>query len=79
MLPGTGASLVLVTSRRHLSALEDLAAISLDTLPLAEAAGLLAQALKIFRRIGAAEAGDLTAELDAVRAVASQPPDAAPE
>ena len=33
LLPGAGRSLVLVTSRRHLSALEDAAAISLDTLP----------------------------------------------
>lgn len=38
LLPGTGGSLVLVTSRRHLSALEDAIAISLDTLPPAEAA-----------------------------------------
>ncbi len=41
LLPGTGGSLVLITSRRHLSALEDAAAISLDTLPPEEAAGLL--------------------------------------
>ncbi len=41
LLPGTGASLVLVTSRRHLSALEDAIAISLDTLPADEAAALL--------------------------------------
>jgi tetratricopeptide (TPR) repeat protein len=41
LLPGAGASLVLVTSRRHLSALEDLTAISLDTLPSDEAAALL--------------------------------------
>ena len=33
LLPGAGGSLVLVTSRRHLSALEDATAISLDTLP----------------------------------------------
>jgi hypothetical protein len=33
LLPGAGSSLVLVTSRRHLSALEDATAISLDTLP----------------------------------------------
>ena len=42
LLPGTGGSLVLVTSRRHLTALEDAAAISLDTLAPAEAAALLA-------------------------------------
>ena len=41
LLPGAGGSLVLVTSRRHLSALEDATAISLDTLPAEEAAALL--------------------------------------
>ena len=41
LLPGTGGSLVLVTSRRHLTALEDATAISLDTLPAVEAAALL--------------------------------------
>ncbi len=41
LLPGTGQSLVLVTSRRHLSALDEATAISLDTLAAEEAAGLL--------------------------------------
>jgi tetratricopeptide (TPR) repeat protein/transcriptional regulator with XRE-family HTH domain len=41
LLPAGGGSLVLVTSRRHLSALEGATAVSLDTLPAAEAAGLL--------------------------------------
>jgi tetratricopeptide (TPR) repeat protein/transcriptional regulator with XRE-family HTH domain len=41
LLPGTTGSLVLVTSRRHLTALDDAAAISLDTLPDGEAAVLL--------------------------------------
>jgi tetratricopeptide (TPR) repeat protein len=41
LLPGVGGSLVLVTSRRHLVALEDATAISLDSLPPAEAAVLL--------------------------------------
>ena len=41
LLPGTGASLVLVTSRRHLTTLEDARAVSLDTLPPPDAAGLL--------------------------------------
>jgi tetratricopeptide (TPR) repeat protein/transcriptional regulator with XRE-family HTH domain len=41
LLPGSGGSLVLVTSRRRLSALEDARTISLDTLPPGEAAGLL--------------------------------------
>jgi tetratricopeptide (TPR) repeat protein/transcriptional regulator with XRE-family HTH domain len=43
LLPGTGGSLVLITSRRHLTALEDAAAISLDTLTPGEAAALLAR------------------------------------
>jgi hypothetical protein len=41
LLPSSGRSLVLVTSRRHLSALDDATAISLDPLPPAEAAELL--------------------------------------
>jgi tetratricopeptide (TPR) repeat protein/transcriptional regulator with XRE-family HTH domain len=41
LLPGAGENLVLVTSRRHLSALNDAAAISLDTLPLDDATALL--------------------------------------
>ena len=41
LLPGTAGSLVLVTSRRHLTALEDATAISLDTLPPGEATSLL--------------------------------------
>ena len=41
LLPGVGGSLVLVTSRRHLSALEDATAVSLDTLPPGQAAALL--------------------------------------
>ena len=43
LLPGTAGSLVLVTSRRHLTALEDAAAISLETLAPGEAAALLAR------------------------------------
>jgi tetratricopeptide (TPR) repeat protein/transcriptional regulator with XRE-family HTH domain len=42
LLPGAGGNMVLITSRRHLSAL-DATAISLDTLPTEEAAGLLAR------------------------------------
>jgi tetratricopeptide (TPR) repeat protein/transcriptional regulator with XRE-family HTH domain len=41
LLPGSGNSMVLVTSRRHLSALDDATAISLDILPAADAATLL--------------------------------------
>ena len=41
LLPGTAGSLVLITSRRRLTALEDAAVISLDTLPPEEAADLM--------------------------------------
>ena len=41
LLPGTAGSLVLITSRRHLTALEDTQTISLDILPVDEAAELL--------------------------------------
>jgi len=41
LLPGSGSSLVLVTSRRRLSALEDATVINLDTLPPDQAAVLL--------------------------------------
>ena len=43
LLPGTPGSLVLITSRRGLAALEDAAVVSLDTLPPGEAAALLAR------------------------------------
>ena len=43
LLPGTAGSLVLITSRRRLAALEDAAVISLDTLAPDEAAALLAR------------------------------------
>jgi DNA-binding SARP family transcriptional activator len=43
LLPGTAGSLVLITSRRRLAALEDAAVISLDTLAPGEAAELLAR------------------------------------
>jgi tetratricopeptide (TPR) repeat protein/transcriptional regulator with XRE-family HTH domain len=43
LLPGTAGSLVLVTSRRRLTALDDAAVISLDTLSPGEAVALLAQ------------------------------------
>ena len=41
LLPGSGGSLVLITSRRRLSALEDATAVALDTLPPGQAAALL--------------------------------------
>ena len=43
LLPGTAGSLVIITSRRRLAALQDAAVISLDTLAPQEAAKLLAQ------------------------------------
>jgi class 3 adenylate cyclase/tetratricopeptide (TPR) repeat protein/DNA-binding XRE family transcriptional regulator len=43
LLPGSPSSLVLVTSRRRLAALEDAAVVSLDTLTPPEAAELLAR------------------------------------
>ena len=43
LLPGSACSLVLVTSRRRLTALQDATVISLDTLPPGEAAQLLAR------------------------------------
>jgi tetratricopeptide (TPR) repeat protein/transcriptional regulator with XRE-family HTH domain len=43
LLPGTSGALVLITSRRHLTALEDARVISLDTLPPGDAAALLAR------------------------------------
>ena len=43
LLPGTPGSLVLITSRRRLAALEDAAVVSLNTLAPGEAAGLLAR------------------------------------
>jgi tetratricopeptide (TPR) repeat protein/DNA-binding XRE family transcriptional regulator len=43
LLPGTSGSLVLITSRQRLTALEDSAVISLDTLSPAEAVALLAR------------------------------------
>jgi len=41
LLPGTGGNLVLVTSRRHLTALADAQVVSLDVLPPGDAAVLL--------------------------------------
>jgi tetratricopeptide (TPR) repeat protein/transcriptional regulator with XRE-family HTH domain len=41
LLPGAAGSLVLITSRRHLTALEDASSVSLDTMPPLEAAELL--------------------------------------
>lgn len=46
LLPGTAGSVVLVTSRRHLTALEDASAISLDIFNPREAAQLLVRLAK---------------------------------
>jgi tetratricopeptide (TPR) repeat protein len=43
LLPGAAGSLVLITSRTHLSALDDAEAVSLDVLPAEDAAVLLAR------------------------------------
>ena len=61
LLPGTPGSLVLVTSRRRLTALEDAAVITLDTLFPAEAATLLARlADRPGIRAGDAAVGQIT-------------------
>jgi tetratricopeptide (TPR) repeat protein/transcriptional regulator with XRE-family HTH domain len=60
LLPGSGGSLVLVTSRRHLSALEDATAVSLDTLPPGQAAALL---VRLAGRAGLSPAGPGVAEI----------------
>jgi tetratricopeptide (TPR) repeat protein/transcriptional regulator with XRE-family HTH domain len=61
LLPGTAGSLVLVTSRRRLTALQDAAVVSLDTLPPGEAAALLARlAARPGLRAGDAAAGEIT-------------------
>jgi class 3 adenylate cyclase/tetratricopeptide (TPR) repeat protein/transcriptional regulator with XRE-family HTH domain len=59
LLPGTAGSLVLVTSRRHLTALADAVAISLDSLAPGEAAGLLAR-LSGRTELGTGPAGEIT-------------------
>jgi tetratricopeptide (TPR) repeat protein/transcriptional regulator with XRE-family HTH domain len=61
LLPGTPGSLVLVTSRRRLAALEDATVISLDVLPPGEAAALLARlAARPGLRPGDAAVGEIT-------------------
>jgi len=61
LLPGTAGSLVLVTSRRRLAALEDAAQISLDTLSPEEAAILLARlAARPGMRAGDASVGEIS-------------------
>jgi len=61
LLPGTAGSLVLITSRRRLAALEDTAQISLDTLSPEEAATLLARlAARPGMRAGDTAVGQIT-------------------
>jgi tetratricopeptide (TPR) repeat protein/transcriptional regulator with XRE-family HTH domain len=61
LLPGTADSLVLVTSRRHLTALEDAQAISLDTLSPGEAAELLIRlAARPGLQVGDTTVGEIT-------------------
>ncbi len=61
LLPGTAGSLVLVTSRRRLTALQDATVISLDVLPAGEAAVLLARmAARPGLRAGDAAVGEIT-------------------
>jgi tetratricopeptide (TPR) repeat protein/transcriptional regulator with XRE-family HTH domain len=60
LLPSAAGSLVLVTSRRHLTALEDAQVISLDLLSLAEAAALL---VKLAARPGLAPGDATVAEI----------------
>ena len=61
LLPGTAGSLVLVTSRRRLAALQGAAVVSLDALPPGEAAALLAGlAARPGVRAGDAAVGEIT-------------------
>jgi tetratricopeptide (TPR) repeat protein len=61
LLPGTAGSLVLITSRRRLAALQDATVISLDTLPPEEAGTLLGRlAARPGLRPGDAAAGEIT-------------------
>ncbi len=61
LLPGTAGSLVLVTSRRRLAALEDAAQVSLDILSPEEAATLLVRlSARPGLRAGDAAVGELT-------------------
>src|SRR5579863_5330374 len=61
LLPGTAGSLVLITSRRRLTALENAAVLSIDTLSPADAAALLARL---------SDRPDLGPDADATREIA---------
>ena len=60
LLPGSGGCLVLVTSRRRLTALDDARAVSLDTLPPGEAAALL---VRLAARAGLSPADPAVGEI----------------
>jgi tetratricopeptide (TPR) repeat protein/transcriptional regulator with XRE-family HTH domain len=61
LLPAAGDSLVLITSRRRLTALEDATVLSLDALPPADAAALLARlAGRADLDPGSAASGEIT-------------------
>jgi tetratricopeptide (TPR) repeat protein/transcriptional regulator with XRE-family HTH domain len=60
LLPGSGGSLVLITSRRHLSALEDATPINLDTLPPEQATALM---VRLTGRTGLSPQDPAVAEL----------------
>ncbi len=75
LLPGTAGSLVLITSRRRLTALEDATVISLDTLSPDEAAALLA---RLAGRPDLAPGGPGRADNPAVRVPAAGDRDARP-
>jgi tetratricopeptide (TPR) repeat protein/transcriptional regulator with XRE-family HTH domain len=60
LLPGAGGCLVLITSRRHLSALEDARTLSLDTLPPDQAAALL---VRLAARAGLSPADPAVGEI----------------
>jgi tetratricopeptide (TPR) repeat protein/transcriptional regulator with XRE-family HTH domain len=60
LLPGSSGSLVLITSRRRLTALEDAGVVSIDTLPPGDAVALLA---RLAGRADLAIAGGPAAEM----------------
>jgi tetratricopeptide (TPR) repeat protein/transcriptional regulator with XRE-family HTH domain len=60
LLPGAGGSMVLVTSRRRLTALDDATVVSLDILPPGEAAALL---VRLAARAGLSPDDPAVAEL----------------
>src|SRR5580658_7462054 len=68
LLPGTPGTLALITSRRHLSALDDAISICLDTLPPEEAAALL------IRLAGRPDLGDADPDVDEINRLCGRLP-----